>query len=885
MHVPRYRLRVLGGLTLEQPSDVKQAPPVQGRRLALLALLARGTPGVRRETLSSHLWPESDPDRARNALNQAVFSLRRDLGESILLVSGGELRLNFEQVTVDVMEFERLLGAGSLDRAVDLYAGPFLAGFFLPDAGDFERWMESERSQVTRRYIDALSRIATTAEAAGNATRASDAWRRAVEAEPLSARFVVRLMKSLAASGDTTAAIQHARTHAELVRRELEVEPDPMVVAAESEIRNGGGTNGMVSPPVSGVDQPPADPSLGVDLHTRPPEPPQQAAGVTASALPTYTRRRGRWTRPVSIAVMVAGLALAAATVRVWQEARAERVRPVLASARVLIAPFHNASGDSALGIFGTMVSDGVSSAIARTGFVDVVDWRRLLTEVSPDSIGGQRRARVVSVTHSDSNAGAARVAELARETGAGAVVWGRVDRRGDSVRFETWILRGDAQTIVRTLEPVTSPIGNPLPAIERVTRNVAGAFAALSDPRLAAWSGQGTHVPPYDAYAHYVRGLEATARRDINGAITHFDRAVVADSDFVEAMLWLTESLQVTPNGRQRADSLINVLDRRRDQLAPYDQAVLDTKIGWFSGDRELMYRASVRMTQLAPGSNDAHWAHGSTAVMTNRFGEAIDAFAHVDLTRGWMKDWDYYLRWPSLAFHARGEYDRELSQIREHRERFPRSIDLCLLELRALAAMGRSRAIDRLSAACNALPTAVQYQAALTHHFIAKELRSHGHDEAAIAHADSAAASFRQRSELEPNNVGLRQGMAFSYLEGRRWTEARALYEALDKTTPRSLPGILTSIAIAAARQGDVTTADSLLRRVSADTSMRPSWIALYKARISSSLGREDQALEALRDAVRAGLAPMEIIHFDVGLERLHGTRGWKELMRERR
>ena len=571
--------------------------------------------------------------------------------------------------------------------------------------------------------------------------------------------------------------------------------------------------------------------------------------------------------------------------IRAWREARAERVRPMLALTRVLIAPFQNATGDSTLDLFGTMVSDGISSAIARTGTLDVVDWRRLLTEVAPDSGGGQRRSRVVSVARSDSSAGVARVAELARETGAGAVVWGRVDRQGDSVRFETWILRGDARTVIRMLEPVTAPRANPLFAIERVTRNVAGAFAALADPRLAAWSGQATHAPPYDAYVHYVQGLEATARREVNAAVTHFDRAVAADSNFVEAMLWLTESLQITPDGRQRADSLIKVLDRRRDRLAPYDQAVLDTKIGWFSGDRELMYRAFVQMTRLAPGSNDAHWAHGSTAVMTNRFGEAIDAFARVDLSRGWMKDWDYYLRWPSLAYHARGEYDRELNQIREHRVRFPRSVDLCLLELRALAGTGRMGEIDRVSATCNALPTAAPFQAALTHHFIAKELRTHGRDEAAIAHADSAVTGFRQRSEREPNNVGLRQGMAFSYLEGRRWAEARALYEALDKTTPTPLPGILTSIGIAAARQGDIAVADSLLRRVAADTSMRPNWIALYKARITASLGREEEALEALREAVRGGFAPVEIMHFDIGLERLHPTRGWKEIMAERR
>ena len=878
MDTSPHRLTVLGGLTLELSGGEPPSTPVQGRRLALLALLARAPRGVRRETLASYLWPESDPDRARNALNQAVFSLRRDLGEPALIVTGGEVRLNTEHVAVDVIEFEEALAAGLIERAVQLYAGPFLARFFLPDAGEFERWVESERAQLARRYVDGISRSAANAEAAGDWAQAVVGWQRVVAAEPLSARFVVRLMRALAASGDRTAALQHARAYAELARRDLDIEPDPTVLAAENEIRNGRNH-------LDEANQ--AQPSLGSDVRPSTVEPadvqtPPPAVGLPAAVEARSPRTTSRW---LSLAVAVAAIAVAAVSVRLWRDARAERVRPVLAATRVLIAPFQNATADTSLDILGTMVSDGVSSAIARTGTVDVVDWRRLLTEVAPDSAGGQRRTRVVSVTRSDSAAGVGRVAELARETGAGAVVWGRVDRSGDSIRVETWILRGDARTVIRVLEPVTAPHTNPVTAIEQVTRYIAGAFAALADPRLAAYSGQAAHTPPYDAYVHYVRGLEATARRELPAAATYFERAVAADSNFVEAMLWLTEALQVLPNGQRRADSLIKLLDARRDRLSAYDQAVLDTKIGLFSGDRELMYRASVRMTELAPGSNDAHWARGSTAVMTNRFSEAIDAFARVDLSRGWMKDWDYYLRWPSLAFHARGEYDRELAQIREARARFPRSVDLCLLELRPLAAMGRLEEIDRLSPTCNALPTAVPFQSALTYHFIAKELRSHGWDQAAIAHADSAVAGFRQRSEREPSNVGLKQGMAFSYLEGRHWPEARALYEALDKTTPQPLPGILTSIGIAAGRQGDSVTADSLLRRVAADTSMRPSWIALYKARIASSMGREEEALESLREAVRRGLVPVEVIHYDVGLERLHATRGWKELMAERR
>lgn len=892
MTAPVHRLRAFGGLTLEQTGVDAPVGSIQGRRLALLAFLARGTPGVRREGLAAQFWPDSDADRARNALNQAVFALRRELGENAIIVAAGEVRLNIEVVTADVIVFERELASGNLEQAITLYTGPFLDGFFLPDADAFERWAESQRAQLARRYLDALGRLASGAESSGQWSRAAHMWQLAVAAEPLSARFVVRLMRALAAAGDRTAALQQARTYAELTRREFDADPDPAVLAAEADIRNGKVDGDTSAQPllhaIEHVDAAHASLGTEVDRSSSPPPssapsgPDREAGPVTAA--PSSPPRRHA-SRGVAVAAIGLAAALSFLAVRARREARAEHVRPVLASTRVLIAPFQNVTGDTTLDHLGTMAADAVGSAIARTGLIDVVDWRRLLTEITPDTLGGRERTRVVALARLDSAAGAARVAELARETGAGAIVWGQVGRSGDSVRFDTWIVRGDGRTLVHTLEPVSSPLESPVEAIERIKQNVAGAFAALADPRLAAWSGATAHTPPYDAYVQYIEGLEAMARRQTKTALTYFDRAIAADSDFVEAMLWLSDVLESTPNGRPRSDSLFKMLDARRDRLAPYDQAVLDTKVGWLSGDRDRMYRAAVRMTELAPGSNDAHWARGSTAVMTNRFSEAIQAFSRVDETRGWMKDWDYYLRWPSLAYHARGEYDRELELVRKHRARFPRSNDLCLLELRALAAMGHLSEIDQLSPTCNALPTAAQFQAPLTHHFIAKELRTHGWRDAARAHADSAVAGFRERSEREPNNVGLRQGMAFSYLEGGRWAEARALYEALDKTTPTSLPGILTSIGVAAARQSDVTTADSLLRRVSADTSMPPSWIALYKARIASSMGREEEALESLREAVRGGFAPVEVIHYDVGLERLHTTRGWKELMAERR
>ena len=116
-----------------------------------------------REKVLALLWPDEADDRARRSLNQAVYSLRRDLGAEEALVGTKDLRLNLEVIEVDVAEFQDAVAANDLDRAVRLYTGPFLDGFFLPRAPEFERWVEGERAALARDYAVALEGVATRA--------------------------------------------------------------------------------------------------------------------------------------------------------------------------------------------------------------------------------------------------------------------------------------------------------------------------------------------------------------------------------------------------------------------------------------------------------------------------------------------------------------------------------------------------------------------------------------------------------------------------------------------------------------------------------------------------------------------------------------------------
>ena len=74
------RLITLGGLSVRN-GTVANGLANPRSRLAILAVLAvAGDRGVRREKLAAMFWPESDDEKARNALRQALFTLKRDLG-------------------------------------------------------------------------------------------------------------------------------------------------------------------------------------------------------------------------------------------------------------------------------------------------------------------------------------------------------------------------------------------------------------------------------------------------------------------------------------------------------------------------------------------------------------------------------------------------------------------------------------------------------------------------------------------------------------------------------------------------------------------------------------------------------------------------------------
>jgi len=120
--LPKFGLSLLGGFELTGPDGVIGLP---SRKLAgLLAYLACNLRPQSREKLTTLLWGSRFEAQAKQNLRQALFRLRKVLGQDALESDGELISLNAACVSCDVRRFETLVREGSreaLSAATDLY--------------------------------------------------------------------------------------------------------------------------------------------------------------------------------------------------------------------------------------------------------------------------------------------------------------------------------------------------------------------------------------------------------------------------------------------------------------------------------------------------------------------------------------------------------------------------------------------------------------------------------------------------------------------------------------------------------------------------------------------------------------------------------------------
>src|SRR5438552_1722727 len=230
---------------------------------------------------------------------------------------------------------------------------------------------------------------------------------------------------------------------------------------------------------------------------------------------------------------------------------------------RVVVAVIENHTGDPAFDNLGHMAADWVTQGLAQTGLVEVVPSMSVMT------------ASRASGGHGPGHLDAAGLRALGRETGAGTVVWGAYYRQGDSVRFQVQISAAKDGTVLRALDPVAGPLGQPLSAVEALRQRVMAALATLFDSRLHRWATTASQPPNFQAYQEFIAGLDRSVQFDMRGAIAHFERAVAVDTTFRLPLIFAANA-HMNVGAFGVADSLGHALERHAGRFAPRDRAYL---------------------------------------------------------------------------------------------------------------------------------------------------------------------------------------------------------------------------------------------------------------------------------------------------------------------
>jgi DNA-binding SARP family transcriptional activator/TolB-like protein len=534
----RFCLRLFGSPSIAgEDGALLAGRAAQRHRLALLALLALA-PGraLSREKLMGYLWPERDTEHARQLLNQAVYHLRKALGEEAILSAGDDLRLNPEVIRADVAEFESALERDDPESAVALYRGPFLDGFFLSDAPEFEQWVDQERERLAGACAKALEALAEAAEENRDFGRAVERWKARSARDPYDSRVALRLMQALEASGNRAGALQHSTVHQRLLQEEFGAEPDPAVLALAERLRSEPAVRLEPSPELL----PPAAPAAPVaSTEEEAPELAENGAPVpplpaTASPPPPRQRPAVRY----ALAVLVLGAVLFGLS---WLGSGGAEMPPTAVPVpSIAVLPLANLSTDPGDAALADGMTEELIAMLAKTGGLRVI---------ASTSVSGFRGRQLDARTIADSLQVAYILEGGLQKIGSRLRVQVRlVDGRDGSTRW--------SETFDREMQDVFA-----------VQDDIARAVTRELGLRLAGANGtllRRPHTQNVAAYELYLRGTDRTLLRSDSAAregLEYLRQAIALDSTYAAAWaglgrmyLRLTNGVRMTERERYYA-------------------------------------------------------------------------------------------------------------------------------------------------------------------------------------------------------------------------------------------------------------------------------------------------------------------------------------------
>jgi DNA-binding SARP family transcriptional activator/tetratricopeptide (TPR) repeat protein len=839
-------LRVLGRVDIRTaPGRPATALLAQSKRLAFLTVLALDH-GARRDSLFLLFWPDSDDSRARHALNQTVYKIRRALGAESITSNGPEqLDLADQSLWCDAVAFERMLDAGRDAEALSLYAGDLMPGFHVADAPEFEEWLSLRRHTLRSRARGSAQRLAVGADTAGDWTSCVRWSRRALDIDTGDETMLRMLLNAHVHLGERGVAMSEYRAFAERLEREYGIQPSietTELAHTVADVGTGRSPRSSVADPGAPNALPAIAPAQVELVRGR-----TTAAELDGPASPQAIRVHGRSKWRLQRVLVTVGLpALILAVLGTWV-VRANRTASPLDPRRVIVAPLINETGQRELDAIGNWAADWITMGLQASGILEVVD----------PVTGYITRARLPERGDAESDD---RTLALARAVGAGTLVWGRYRLAGDSLHVSVRI--SDVRSGVRRSTLAASgTVSEASKVLQSLRSSVAGALAGQLDSRIATLQSTPSNPPTLEAYRAYVAGLDLFVRSDYEEAVPRFLQSAALDSTFMLPRFWALFALENSGQG-ERFDSMIATLVPSRDRLSPLDQSSLDFLSAWGKGDHLGSFTAARRAARLAPQSN---WTY-LVAMLAPDFArpqEAVSAAEALSPGSGWAVGWPVYWRVKAKAYHTAGEHEKELRTIAEgERQVGP----LPIVRARALAALGR---VDAITAMLDSMAPDLPLRARIAYE-AGMELRAHNHGDAAKPFQDRSISAIAQAAAESPDDPDLRRTHGqYLYFAGR-WREAERILEPLMQLDSVHYDTYVM-LAYAAAHRADTARAWALVENLKPhQIHARKGTLLFVHACIWALLGNRDEAVRYIRESLDAGYNWTQL-HQDINLESL--------------
>ena len=241
--VPLLAFKLLG-----KPIITQNGQPVSGfisaKAQGLLIYLVVTGKVHTRATLANVFWGDGTDVQAAKNLRNALSNLNALVG-SHLLISREEIAFDTSQpYTLDVDEFTRALSgdparndAHTLRRAVELYQGDFLAGFYVKNALEFDEWAVGRQGALKNMVLQALHTLVTQYLEHEEYAAGINYANRLLDIGPWHEETHRNLMKLLSRSGQRSAALAQYQICCQILKSELGVDPLPETTALYARIK------------------------------------------------------------------------------------------------------------------------------------------------------------------------------------------------------------------------------------------------------------------------------------------------------------------------------------------------------------------------------------------------------------------------------------------------------------------------------------------------------------------------------------------------------------------------------------------------------------------------------------------------------------------------